>query len=68
MSTDFDDKQTRRLAALDSVLHLFRGTDVPPPADVCAMAEWVLEGSLSGAMALIHQQSELYGREYREDS
>lgn len=67
MTADLNDYQAERLAALDGVLHLFRGTDIPPPADACAMAEWVLDGSLSGPMALIGQQNELYGRLRGED-
>lgn len=61
------DEQTTRLAALDGVLNLFRGTDPPPPADVIAMAEWVVDGSIAAATALEGQKHALYREHHRED-
>lgn len=66
--SDLTTEQTTRLAALDCVLHLFRGTDIPSPAEVIAMAEWVVDGSISTATALEGQKAALYRPEPRSDT
>lgn len=65
--TDLTAEQTTRLAALDCVLHLFRGTDIPSPAEVIAMAEWVVDGSITAATALEGQKAALYRPDTRGD-
>jgi hypothetical protein len=66
--SDLTDEQTTRVAALDCVLHLFRGTDIPSPADIIAMAEWVVDGSITAATALEGQKAALYRAEHRGDA
>jgi hypothetical protein len=46
--SDLDEYQTRRVAALDNVLHLFRGQtvkDMPDTVSLLSMAEWVIDGT-----------------------
>lgn len=46
--SDLSEDQTRRVAALDNVLHLFRGQaveDMPDTVSLLAMAEWVIDGT-----------------------
>lgn len=61
------DEQAARIAALDAVLHLYRGTDQPETADALAMAEWVLDGSIAAATALEGQKHALYAQRYPTD-
>jgi hypothetical protein len=58
--SDLTSEQQARHAVLDSVLHLFRGDELPPTADVLAMAEWVADASNATAMALEGQKAALY--------
>lgn len=55
------DEQRARLEALRGVLPLFPRPDDPPDAaDLIALAEWVSDGSISTATAIIGQRHALY--------
>lgn len=61
------DEQRARLEALRGVQSLFDKPEEPPdPADLIALAEWVVDGSISTATALIGQRHALYGEHRRE--
>lgn len=56
MSKDLNDDQAVRMAALDCVLHCFRGQaaeDMPDTVDLLAMAEWVLDGTAELALRVV---------------
>jgi hypothetical protein len=49
---ELDEHQTARIAALDCVLHIFRGSEYSPNTlDMICMAEWVVSGKASEAVS-----------------
>lgn len=62
------DEQRSRLEALRGVQVMYRDAEEPPdPADLIALAEWVVDGSISTATALIGQRHALYQNARGED-
>lgn len=62
------DEQRARLESLRGIQALFgKPEDPPDPADLIALAEWVTDGSISTATALIGQRHALYGKAAREE-
>lgn len=56
MTNDLTNDQAARMAALDCVLHCFRGQaaeDMPDTVDLLAMAEWVHDGTAELAQRVV---------------